>query len=352
MICPNCGAQLPDGAAFCDVCGCMLNAGPVPDMNQMGQAGPMPQQGGYGQVPPPNMGQSGPMPQQGGYGQVPPPNMGQTGPMPQQGGYGQMPQGQLYGQSSVSPKKSPVVPIVIVSSIVVVIAVAVLLIIFLGKGKDGGGDTVTGAAVTTEEPKKDEPKPEPVEESTPEPEEEPTQEPVEEEPTPEPANADDYSTDDRPNVGDFEWFYDLYYKSNPTKAIKEFFSQSGAEEIGDQAMVEGGWKAYMIGKPDVYHEEGYRYLNVILSNNDDYSKAQITFDWWTMGDSSGDESDESGYDDETHTCKWDGSNSTCKDGQLKMTNFIEMDDVQYGLGTYMWESGETDYVVLYREKKY
>ncbi len=377
MNCPFCGGILPDGATFCDQCGNMLNGapqgtpqqGPVPQQGgygqvppNMGQTGPIPQQGGYGQVPPPNMGQTGPISQQGEYGQVPPPNMGQPGPMPQpgpgmvpppqQGGYGQMPPGQPYGQQPGNPKKSPVVPIIIISSIVVVAAVVVLLIVFLGKGKDGDGGDKTGEAVATEAPKKEEPTPEPTEEPTPEPEQETTSESAEEEVMTESESADDYSTDDRPNVGDFEWFYTLYYESKPVKAIKNFFSQSGAERISDPALVEGGWKAYMVGKPDVFHEEGYRYLNVIISNNDDYSKAQITFDWWTMGDSTGDESDESSYSDETHTCKWDSSNSTCKDSQLKMTNFIEMDDVQYGLGSYTWESGETDYVVLYREKRY
>ena len=42
MFCPHCGAQLPDGLAFCGNCGSPLNAAPQANPNPMPEQPPVP----------------------------------------------------------------------------------------------------------------------------------------------------------------------------------------------------------------------------------------------------------------------------------------------------------------------
>ena len=77
-FCPNCGANVPDGAAQCQQCGAQMNVAQQPQQNTVPQGNPYQQQ-----VPP--QGQYQQMPPQGGY-QMPP--QGQYQPVP-----GQVPPG-------------------------------------------------------------------------------------------------------------------------------------------------------------------------------------------------------------------------------------------------------------------
>ena len=55
-FCPNCGANVPDGAAQCQQCGAQMNAAQQPQQNTVPQGNPyqqqVPPQGGYQQMPP------------------------------------------------------------------------------------------------------------------------------------------------------------------------------------------------------------------------------------------------------------------------------------------------------------
>ena len=200
MKCPNCGAELPEGVAFCSSCGTKLEAvtqeavptpppAPAPAQEEVppqpqaveqqvppqsepqsfGQVPPQSEPQNFSQVPPQgepqNFGQVPPQGQPQNFGQVPPQGQpqyfGQVPPQGQQQNYGQVPpQGgpQYYGQGPsqggygqpmnqygpLTPaKKSKTVPILIAVIGVALIATLVVLFVFVFN-KGGGNSDVVG----------------------------------------------------------------------------------------------------------------------------------------------------------------------------------------------------------------
>ena len=107
MFCPKCGAQMPDGTKFCMACGTLLNQEAAPQAQ--------PQEAVINQTPP----QSQPE--------------GPSYEQPQMEFYSPIPQGK--------PKKSPLVPILIIAIAAALIAAGVLLFFVL---KGSGASDVPG----------------------------------------------------------------------------------------------------------------------------------------------------------------------------------------------------------------
>lgn len=160
------------------------------------------------------------------------------------------------------------------------------------------------------------------------------------------------STDDFAKALDFEWVID-YYDGDGNGAGVVVTDPSRADKI-DGSMsdyLNGGWKAFMYGSKNVntYNSEGERYFNADIDTNG--SDFNITMNWkyanW------GDESiEESGSD----LCKgkWDSSDgSATAQGSfcnVKINGFYISKDrkAMYAVGTFLWQSGETDAFALMR----
>ncbi|MCR5202317.1 MAG: zinc-ribbon domain-containing protein [Lachnospiraceae bacterium] len=154
------------------------------------------------------------------------------------------------------------------------------------------------------------------------------------------------STKRKPNIGDFEWYYKMYYSKKYKKKLKAFCKKKKAKRINNPLLVQGGWKAMMIGAKGKYHTDGDRMFNVVIKNNNNLSGAEVKMDWWIYHDEKGKSYKEkgNGYED----CKWKNKKKTLKGNQLTMDKFISYKGKQYAFGLFQWESGEKDYVILVR----
>nr|MCR5624783.1 hypothetical protein [Lachnospiraceae bacterium] len=154
------------------------------------------------------------------------------------------------------------------------------------------------------------------------------------------------STKKRPNVGDFEWFYRMYYKKGNQKRINKFFNQKGAVKFENQYLAEGGWKVCMIGNTHKYHVKGDRMFNMYIKSYDNGKYAKVKFDWWIMHDEKGKTYKEK-YKS-TEICKWNKKRNKLSGDFLTLNKFMTYKGKQYAFGSYKWPSGENDYVVLIR----
>ena len=334
MFCPNCGNELPDGVAFCDICGEKLNAGE-----------------GAGQTPP----------------EVP---AGQ--PMTTQGAYDQMPpQGQPYGQvppqRASGAKKTPMVPILISVVAVLFIGIGVLLYFFVFKSDDDKViDASQGASVTeSAEPGQNdtEPDDEPDVSEEPDDSEEPeaTVEPTPEStPAPDPddmntwstqdriAHAEKLSTEKKPKINDFKWLFKI---RNSDEKVEDFFAQDGFVKITNLSLVDGGWKAIDTWKTKGKSNWVSRIVNVELRTDYQYNvfdtgvpeyNIEHTSKRWRYYYEDGSWDSESKDKKKTWDCNTDSegrmyTNLTDMDDEKDFTvrvQFYEKDGKQYGIGKY------------------
>ncbi len=156
--------------------------------------------------------------------------------------------------------------------------------------------------------------------------------------------AEHYSTTERPDAGDFEWFDKAFASGMDIRTLSE-----NAVPIRNPLLVEGGWKAYMRVKPDEYYQDGWRFLNVNISSIEE--DVTVDLDWWYLFNSAG-EGFEEIYPDGTCIGTWNedrsGFHAEEGDGNFTIDNFFQVDDKQYGTGYFEWLSGEKDYVALCR----
>lgn len=343
MFCPNCGKQLPDGSRFCDGCGAQLAA-----------AQPIQQQ---------------PLQQQ----PVQQPYMHQQ---PVQQPYMQQPN--AYAQPA---KKTPWG---LIGGVAAAAVLAVVLFVYPGVLRSDRADTAPAkqeqaspvqqqapaapSDSNTSAPPQDtqnvpndsnggltEPAP-PTEPPT-----EPT-EPVEPQPSstdpvdgavvsvdpvelPGPdqtASAAFYSTDADAAALEFDWFLDLILADGAVFA--EMFQN--AEDVTDPALLEGGWKAYMRGNGE-YDNDAERYLHADLTSSG--GNGRITLRWkYLFIPSSGQSIVEEGSSAFSGT--WEGGllYATSAVGNLKLDRFFSADGKQYAYGSFLWNSGEVDYIALMR----
>ncbi len=157
--------------------------------------------------------------------------------------------------------------------------------------------------------------------------------------------ADFLSTTEHPNVMDFEFVGAALW--NDDDYLSDYFENPDATVIHNPLLVEGGWKGYMHGIPGEYASEGERYFNVNIHSLND--KVSFRIDWWIYRDGNNKEYNEE-YSGEGQG-KWNDDRTGFTvdfDGNLEITKFIYLDDVEYAFGTYQWISGEKDYIVLCR----
>ena len=186
-------------------------------------------------------------------------------------------------------------------------------------------------------------------ETTPQ-EPQPGGEPVPREPTQDTGKTDEemrqraafYSTTEHARALDFEWFLDLILFDGESWA-EEF---AAAEDIDDPLLVEGGWKAYLLGN-GAFDNDAERYLNAEIHSLGDVGK--VTLNWWyVFFPSSGTSFEEDGS--ETLSGTWsDGVlYTTSALGNVTLDRFFEVNGTQYATGTLQWNSGELDYLALMR----
>ena len=144
------------------------------------------------------------------------------------------------------------------------------------------------------------------------------------------ASADSYSTDEEPTLGDFSWYAGAGVVPSSATELKKF------------ADVKGGWKAYVFGNGME------RLCNVSISGKKD--SAKLTVDWNYVHDTDTDK----GKEDDTPDSKFEGDWESglglevLGAGRIALTDFWEENGHQYGMGSFMWPSGETDTILLVR----
>lgn len=148
-----------------------------------------------------------------------------------------------------------------------------------------------------------------------------------------------YSTTDTPVIAEFTWFDNDMMNGNAPVGIKR---------ITDLAQVSGGWKAYIYNYATF--EEGSlpveQLLNVYVSGSD--SKAVLTFDWYytRLGDGSTHEDETL---DSAYSGSWsEGSLEALGAGSVRLSDFWELDSHQYGIGRITWPDGGDGAIALVR----
>ena len=138
---------------------------------------------------------------------------------------------------------------------------------------------------------------------------------------------------------EFEWFLDKLLFDGSGYA-EEF---AAGYDLRDPLLLEGGWKAYLRGDGRNGNDVE-RYLNAEI--NSFGSDLKVTLNWkYVLIDGQSYEEDGNSVFSGT----WNGvSAHLTGPGALELTEFGTFGDRQYGLGTFMWPSGETDYLALVR----
>lgn len=319
MFCQNCGKQLPDGSRFCEFCGAQIVASPA-------------------QQPP------------------------------------QQPVQQQYQQPYIQPTAYPQQPRkktpwgLIGGCAAAVAVLAVVLFVYPGILRDNKTTPPEEPPIAQTTPAQTQQMPAPSANSggslldlspTTQPATEPAAEPEPaQEPAPQSGTAaiasDDpndlsdadksalaasYSTDESGSAMEFEWFLDKLLFDGRGYA-EEF---AAGYVLRDPLLLEGGWKAYLRGDGRNGNDVE-RYLNAEINSfgND----VKVTLNWkYVLIDSQSYEEDGSSVFSGT----WNGvSAHLTGSGALELTEFGTFGDKQYSLGTFMWPSGETDYLALVR----
>ena len=150
----------------------------------------------------------------------------------------------------------------------------------------------------------------------------------------------DYSTTERPDLGDFLWYVESVHFDGPP---------AGRAPVTSFSEVTGGWKAYIWYNPDSTENGGWDFLNIAIDGS--AASAAVTFDWYMMTTSdTGNTLDVTSLADTT--LYGDYSQSVLSAGDpgytIYLTEFYYYNGQQYGLGYMTVESGEDTYVALVR----
>jgi hypothetical protein len=151
--------------------------------------------------------------------------------------------------------------------------------------------------------------------------------------------AADYSTTERPDLGDFLWYLDgVYYDGSP----------DGSMPISDFSELTGSWKALFYYDPEnTVNAFGYEFLNVSLNGEAD--NVTMTLDWYMyVGET--EDYDKSGEADTllTGSHDYDGITAGSEGYWIFLYAFYEYNGQQYALGYMELQSGEPTFVALVR----
>ncbi len=158
--------------------------------------------------------------------------------------------------------------------------------------------------------------------------------------TPKASPSVDLSTDKRPNLGDFLWYTeDVFYDGVPADIVV----------IDEFNYLIGGWKGLIIYDPDnIAGENAMEFLNVNISGTE--SDLSLTLDWYLIFISS----EESGFDetdmeDSVFRGKWEnGGLWASGPGTIHLTEFYELNNKQYAVGTMDTPDGISAFIALIR----
>ena len=329
MICPNCHAEVAEGA-FCEECGSPLNSAPQPTQ-PVQQPAQQPVQQPVQSQPAQQMSQSA-------YGQAPSAYPPQT-QQPYQQPYPSQPQ--YPGQQ---PKGSGGKVVGIVIAIVIVLAAlgffawsAISEMFGFGGGKIVEEEMPTSSNVVNGNTAQ---KPSPSDENTEAKPAEPAK-PAEETTT---SNANK-TTDEPKDVPQGMVAYDttamatladMYWLTDPM--IANGTLPSGVEKMDPEDAV-GGWKLYIIARV----ADSVDYLgNCRIAGPASSGAATITWDKAVIGGTTKDANTPPSDFTGPLTGKMTGP------GAITFEGFWERDGHQYGIGTFMWPDGEKATVALVR----
>ena len=155
-----------------------------------------------------------------------------------------------------------------------------------------------------------------------------------------PLSGDDYSTQERPNAGDFGW-YDVICETGTLPDNAEFITDGDA--------VSGGWKGYIFyDLRDVDGSSAEEYLNVTINVTD--SKGKLLMDWYQITWDGEEPIDESQDADTIFTGTWaDGELNVDDDVSIHLLYFFRTDGKQqYALGNMELSDGAMAYIALVR----
>lgn len=151
------------------------------------------------------------------------------------------------------------------------------------------------------------------------------------------------STTDNAGIMDFEWLHDVIDFNGATGAGALVDESNVTPITGDNAALNGGWKAY------IYDESTERFLNAEISASG--SDFAIRLNWKNLY-VDGASYEETGSADFDGT--WESSSGTAKaqgaNGNLEITSFLLSNDMmhEYAMGVFYWPSGEKAYIGLMR----
>ena len=163
---------------------------------------------------------------------------------------------------------------------------------------------------------------------------------IEDNPLHEVVQSIDYSTEVRPNLGDFLWYTeDVFYEGLPSDiSIIENFQYTTK-----------GWKGLIIYDLDnEYGSNAMEFLNVNIEGSKD--NLSLTLDWYLMfiaGE--GSSFDETDMEDGVFTGKWqDNGLWASGPGTIHINQFYELNNKQYAIGTMDTPDGIPAFVALVR----
>ena len=135
----------------------------------------------------------------------------------------------------------------------------------------------------------------------------------------------DLSTSERPELDDFGWYLE---------GINQDSVPAGAAEVKEFGYVAGGWKGLILYDPeDDYGENAADLLNVTIAGAAD--EVTLTADWYIMiVTDEGGVFDETDMEDTVFKGKWEkGGLWASGPGTIHLTEFYELGDRQYAIGT-------------------
>ena len=155
-----------------------------------------------------------------------------------------------------------------------------------------------------------------------------------------PLSGADYSTQERPDAGDFGWYDEIC----DTGVLPD-----NTQFITDGDAVSGGWKGYIFYDfRDVDGSSAEEYLNVTI--NVTGSTGKLLMDWYQITWSGEEPADESQDADTLFTGTWaDGELNVDGDIPIHLLYFFQTDGKQqYALGNMELSDGATGYIALVR----
>lgn len=152
--------------------------------------------------------------------------------------------------------------------------------------------------------------------------------------------AVDLSTDEKPGLSDFMWYFDnVYYNGIPGEA----------EAITDTAALNGGWKSFRWYDPE-YTMDSYmlEFLNADISIEGDRAEVTLTLNDLHLPD--GTVIDESEGQPLSYQGSWNGGSLTASGGgAVHIETFYTLGDgKQYAVGTFDSPDGIPAYIALVR----